>query len=388
MSGTSLDGVDAALLETDGGAHAEPLGVFFAPYSDAFRSDLRRAIAGDIDPGTLEVELTDLHADAVAHLLQTTGRKAVDIDLIGFHGQTVAHDPANGRTWQIGDGQRLADATGIPTAFDFRTADVAAGGEGAPLAPIYHVAIAASVPERPIAILNIGGVANITWIGARGALIACDTGPGNGPLDDWMQTHTNHLVDQDGGFARTGHIDQSRVKQALAADFFSNAAPKSLDRLDFTMAMADGLSPRDGTATLTEITVAAIAQSIEILPEPPKRWLVTGGGRLNSWMMERLAANLEAPVDPIEAIGRDGDNLEAEAFAYLAVRTKAGLPISFPGTTGAPSPMTGGRIAYPSPPKTGSYLAVEASSASPSASSASSSGGANSSASSSRRLST
>ena len=194
----------------------------------------------------MEVELTDLHADAVAQLLTATGRKAADIDLIGFHGQTVAHDPANGRTWQIGDGQRLADTTGIPTAFDFRTADVAAGGEGAPLAPIYHVAIAASVPERPIAILNIGGVANITWIGERGALIACDTGPGNGPLDDWMQAHTNHLIDQDGAFARTGHIDQSRVQKALAADFFSNAAPKSLDRLDFTMAMADGLSHATG----------------------------------------------------------------------------------------------------------------------------------------------
>ena len=351
MSGTSLDGVDAALLETDGGAYAEPLSAAFTPYSHTFRSNLRRAIAGEIGPGTLEIELTDLHADAVTQLLQKSDRKAADIDLIGFHGQTVAHDPANGRTWQIGDGQRLADKTGITTVFDFRTADVAAGGEGAPLAPIYHVAIAAAIPERPVAILNIGGVANITWIGERGGLIAYDTGPGNGPLDDWMQTHTSHLIDQNGAFARTGHIDESHVQKALAADFFNNAPPKSLDRLDFTMAMANGLNPRNGAATLTEITVAAIAQSIEIMPEPPKRWFVTGGGRLNSWMMERLAANLEAPVDPIEAIGRDGDNLEAEAFAYLAVRTKIGLPISFPGTTGTPRPIPGGRIAYPSSPK-------------------------------------
>ncbi len=348
MSGTSLDGIDAALLETDGGARAEPLGAFFVPYSDTFRSNLRRAIAGDTDPAALEVELTDLHASAVAQLLHRTGRKAADLERIGFPGQTVAHDPAKGRTWQIGDGQRLADATGITTAFDFRTADVAAGGQGAPLAPIYHVTIAEAIPERPVAILNIGGVANISWIGEHGALIACDTGPGNGPLDDWMQAHTNHVIDQDGALARTGDIHQYRVAKALAADFFSKPAPKSLDRLDFTKAIAEGLNPPDGAATLTEITVAAIAQSIEIFPEPPKRWLITGGGRLNKWMMERLAANLEAPVEPIEAIGRDGDNLEAEAFAYLAARAAAGLPISFPETTGAPRPMTGGRIAYPS----------------------------------------
>ena len=348
MSGTSLDGIDAALQDTDGGSVAKPCGSFFAPYTDEFRSNLRRAIAGKLNPSDLETELTDLHIEAVQHLLQKTGRSARDIALIGFHGQTVVHDPANRKTWQIGDGQRLADRTGIPTVFDFRSADVAAGGEGAPLAPVYHVAIAADVPERPVAVLNIGGVANISWIGERGALIACDTGPGNGPLDDWMQAHTNHIFDEDGAFARTGRIDQACLEAALSAQFFGAAAPKSLDRLDFTMAMADGLPPRDGAATLTEITVAAIARSVEILPEPPKRWLVTGGGRRNQWMMERLAAHLNAPVDPIEAIGHDGDNLEAEAFAYLAVRSQTGLPISFPGTTGAPSPMTGGRIAYPS----------------------------------------
>jgi anhydro-N-acetylmuramic acid kinase len=348
MSGTSLDGIDAALLETDGKGHARALGsCVFHAYTDAFRSDLRRAIGGQVDPQTLEQELTDLHINAVNALLAQSGIPAADINIIGFHGQTVAHDPASRHTWQIGDGQRMADHTGIVTAYDFRSADVAAGGQGAPLAPIYHVAIAASVPERPIAILNIGGVANVTWIGEAGALIAFDTGPGNGPLDDWMQAKTNHVFDEDGAFARTGTADAERVGAALSHDFFAAPSPKSLDRLDFTMDMAAGLAAHNGAATLAEITAAAIAQSEKLAPEPPKCWLVTGGGRRNTYLMERLQALLGAPVEPIEAIGRDGDNLEAEAFAYLAVRTEAGRPISFPGTTGAPAPMTGGRIAYP-----------------------------------------
>lgn len=347
MSGTSLDGVDAALLDTDGDTLTEACGAVFAPYTPAFRAELRRAIAGEIDPSVLEAELTDLHITAVQALLSKTEHCASDIAAVGFHGQTVAHDPANGRTWQIGDGQRLADAVGIPTVFDFRSADVAAGGQGAPLAPIYHAAIAAPVVERPLAVLNIGGVSNVTWIGLDGALIACDVGPGNGPLDDWVAAHTGRMFDENGALARVGKVDSGRVAIALAADFFTALPPKSLDRLDFTSDIAVGLSLEDGAATLTELTVAAIAHSTTILPAPPARWLITGGGRRNALMMERLDVLLNAPVAPIEAIGRDGDNLEAEAFAYLAMRVLGSKPISFPGTTGAPEPMTGGRVVKP-----------------------------------------
>jgi len=350
MSGTSLDGVDVALLETDGDRHARPLGALTRPYAAAFRERLRATIAGGADPRAIEAELTDLHAEAVAALLEELGRTSEEIAVIGFHGQTVLHQPQARRTWQIGDGARLAERTGVDVVFDFRSADVAAGGEGAPLAPIYHAALAAAAPERPLAIVNIGGVANVTWVGPDGAdglprLVACDVGPGNGPIDDWVHAKTGADFDANGVLARSGAVDQARVAMALDTPFISREPPKSLDRLDFTHELAEGLSPADGAATLTEFTAAAIAASADCLPAPPRRWLVTGGGRLNAYLMERLGALTEAPVDPIEAIGFDGDRLEAEAFAYMAVRRLDDAPISFPETTGAPAPLVGGQIA-------------------------------------------
>lgn len=343
MSGTSLDGIDAAMIETDGEAVVRRLGGLSRAYDAAFRGKLRRAIAGELDPAALEAELTDRHADAVSALLTEAG----PADLIGFHGQTVLHRPEERRTWQIGDGQRLADATGSDVVYDLRSADVAAGGEGAPLAPVYHAALTAKVAERPLAVVNIGGVANVTWIGADGELIACDTGPGNGPIDDWVARTVGRAYDADGVLAAAGQADDARVQAALAAEFFDKPPPKSLDRLDFTDALADGLSAEDGAATLAEFTVRSILESVRVLPSAPKRWLVTGGGRHNPHLMSRLNALAGAPVEPIEAVGADGDVLEAEAFAYMAVRSLDGRPISFPGTTGAPAPMTGGRLVKP-----------------------------------------
>jgi len=345
MSGTSLDGVDAALIETDGLGLVRPLGAATRPYAPEFRARLRQAISGALDPATLEAELTDLHAEAVEALLATLGRSAGEIGVAGFHGQTVLHRPEKRQTWQIGDGPRLAARIGVDVVYDFRTADVAAGGEGAPLAPVYHAALAGAAAERPLAIVNIGGVANVTWIGRDGRLIACDVGPGNGPIDDWVQRTDGRAYDADGALARSGEADGARIAAALDGAFFGRPPPKSLDRLDFTDALADGLSPADGAATLTEFTAAAIARSAAIFPEAPARWLVTGGGRANGYLMERLAALAAAPVAPIETIGADGDRLEAEAFAYMAARSLAGAPISFPETTGAPRPMTGGRLA-------------------------------------------
>ncbi len=345
MSGTSLDGIDAALIETDGAAHVRPLGALTLPYAADFRKGLRQAIGGGLDPRAIEERLTDLHAAAVLALLRHLDRRAGDIDVIGFHGQTVLHRPQERRTWQIGDGQRLADWVGIDVVHDFRSADVAAGGEGAPLAPIYHAALAARVRERPLAIVNIGGVANVTWIGADGRLVACDVGPGNGPIDDWIGRHLDQAFDAGGAVARSGIANEGRIAAALQADFFKRPPPKSLDRLDFTDDLARGLSVADGAATLSAFTVAAIVASAAILPAPPARWLVAGGGRRNDWLMQRLAETAGAPVAAIEAIGADGDALEAEAFAYMAVRTLNDAPISFPGTTGAPQPLSGGRIA-------------------------------------------
>ncbi len=348
MSGTSLDGVDAALIETDGERIAGFGPRLTLPYDAALRSDLRRLLA--LAPGLaaddpvlagVEARLTARHAEAVAAL----GEAA---DLVGFHGQTILHAPAERRTWQIGDAAALARLTGMAVAHDFRTADVAAGGEGAPLAPVFHAALAARLP-RPLAVLNIGGVANVTWIGADGDFTACDTGPGNGPLDDWAMRHAGTTFDRDGALARSGRADAAVLARLLAHPYFARPAPKSLDRLAFSALLAASglaaLAPPDGAATLTAFIAAAVAATA--IPQPPRRWLVTGGGRRNPAIMAALAAALPAPVEPVEAVGWDGDALEAQCFAFLAARVARGLPLSFPATTGTPAPLAGGRITPP-----------------------------------------
>ncbi len=348
MSGTSLDGVDAAWMETDG----ERIGRFgptlTLPYDDALRADMRRildrapSLATD-DPALADVvtRLTTFHIQAV---------QALDCpaDLIGFHGQTILHQPDRRRTWQVGDAAALSRQTGLRVAHDFRSADVAAGGEGAPLVPVFHAALAAELP-KPLAVLNIGGVANVTWIGADGALVAFDTGPGNGPLDDWIGRHTGAKFDRDGALAAAGQVDQTVLSRLLGQSYFSRPAPKSLDRLDFSKALAssglDQLSPADGAATLVAFTAGAVTAAR--FPAPPRRWLVCGGGRHNGAIMAALCAGLGVPVDPVEIVGWDGDALEAQCFGFLAARVAAGRPLSFPGTTGVPHPMPGGRLVDP-----------------------------------------
>jgi anhydro-N-acetylmuramic acid kinase len=231
---------------------------------------------------------------------------------------------------------------------DFRAADVAAGGEGAPFAPLYHAALAAPLP-KPVAVLNLGGVGNVTWIGSGADaetpdLLAFDTGPGNAPIDDWVRRHTGAAADINGGLARAGRTDEAQVTRFLQHPFFAQRPPKSLDRDDFADAAPAGLSLEDGAATLTEMTAAAVARAGEHFPAPARQWLVTGGGRKNPALMAALARRLAAPVRPVEAVGWDGDALEAQAFGYLAVRSVKGLPLSLPSTTGAPRPLTGGRL--------------------------------------------
>jgi anhydro-N-acetylmuramic acid kinase len=345
MSGTSMDGIDAALIETDGEGRLRPVAFRTEPYDPAFRARLARAVASTRADAGLEEELTRRHAAAVKALLGQAGTGEGSVALIGFHGHTVFHAPAERRTVQIGDGALLAKLTGIAVVNDFRSADVAAGGEGAPLAPVFHRAIAATL-EKPLAVLNIGGVANVTWIGRDGALLAFDTGPGNAPIDDWALAHTGRPVDEGGRLAAAGRVEEPIIAELLADPYFARRPPKSLDRNHFrhaaTRLAASG--PENGAATLTHFTAAAVAAASAHLPQAPLRWIVAGGGRRNPSLMAALRARLGAPVDPIEAIGWDGDAIEAEAFAYMAVRSRKGLPISFPETTGAPRPMTGGRF--------------------------------------------
>jgi anhydro-N-acetylmuramic acid kinase len=355
MSGTSTDGIDIALIETDGelALRRGPSGT--VAYDKAFRTRLAqamadaRAVSDRADrPGSLadvERDLTRRHVTAVRQFMAEQKLEAAAVDAIGFHGHTVLHAPEHRLTVQIGDGPELARRTGIDVVYDLRAADVAAGGQGAPLAPVYHRALAARLPERPVAVVNIGGVANVTWIGRDGTLIAFDTGPGNALIDDWMLRHTGRPIDEGGQVAAAGQIDQDALTALFINDHFGRLPPKSLDRNAFSAAAVAHLGAEDGAATLTAFTAAAIARAGEHFPEQPRLWLISGGGRRNKTLMSLIAARVGAAVAPAEAAGLDGDALEAEAWAYLAVRSLAGLPITFPGTTGVPAPLTGGVLA-------------------------------------------
>jgi len=351
MSGTSLDGIDAALVDSDGERVAWVGPALTIPYDADLRDDLRAVLGGALVDQVAPVErrLTQAHADAVAALLAKANLAADDIDVIGFHGHTILHQPQQGRTWQIGDGALLARLTGRPVVFDFRSADVTAGGEGAPLVPVVHAVLAADLPG-PLAVLNLGGVGNVTWIGADRHLIACDTGRGNALIDDWMLRHTGTALDQGGAVALSGQVATDRVAAFLNHDYFRRSPPKSLDRDDFRRhadALTSDLSLADGAATLVAFTAAAVAATAAALPSPPNRWLVCGGGRHNAAIMAALAEVLPAPVAAVEQVGWDGDALEALAFGVLAVRSLRGLPLSFPGTTGVPAPQTGGMVRQP-----------------------------------------
>lgn len=347
MSGTSMDGIDAAMLETDGDTIFAFGPALSISYPAAFRQSLQGLMGRppDTTPATAAVvrDLTLRHVEAVNAVIDKAGIGGNEVDLVGFHGQTVFHAPKDGITCQIGDGRLLAAETGVTVVGDFRSADVAAGGEGAPLVPVYHVALSRTL-ERPVALLNIGGVANVTWISPDGGALAFDTGPGNALIDDWVERHTNQALDTDGGLARAGRADDGRIARWLGDPFFARMAPKSLDRDQFGKVLAElgDMSPADGAATLTAFSAAAVARGAALLPAPPLKWLVTGGGRHNPVMMAALRQRLGAPVEPIETAGWDGDTLEAQAFAFLAARSAFGLPLTYPQTTGVVRPTTGG----------------------------------------------
>ena len=351
MAGTSLDGVDVALIETDGEAVFAfgPRG--YRPY-DADEQQILRAALGRWEGPEVEAAaaLTErAHAEIMSGF--------PDASIAGFHGQTLAHDPRGRGTLQVGNGAWLAEVLGKPVVWDFRTTDVALGGEGAPLAPFYHFALARYIKATgPVAFLNMGGVGNITWVDPRaarpedeGALLAFDTGPANAPVNDLMMKRRGLSHDADGALAAQGRVDGAIVESFLEHSYFYRMPPKSLDR-DAWGALADAvalLSDADAAATLTACAAASVMRGMEHCPIPPETVYVCGGGRHNATLMAMLSAALDQPVLPVDVVGLDGDMLEAQCFAYLAVRVARGLPTSCPTTTGVRAAVGGGIVSHP-----------------------------------------
>lgn len=360
MSGTSLDGVDVALIETDG-ERIQAFGpVGYRPYSDDERALLRQALAEGAAltdraarPGVLaeaEAFVTRVHAETVEAFLEAENIDRADVAVVGFHGQTVLHRPQDRLTVQIGDGAALARRLVMTVVHDFRAADVAAGGQGAPLVPVFHQALARDLARpHPIAVLNVGGVANVTFVNG-GDPVACDTGPGNALIDDFMRARTGAPLDRDGDEASRGKVDEGFVERVLAHGFFDLPCPKSLDRNAFAFANIGlpDFTVADGAATLSALTAASVARVVKRLPEAPRSWVIAGGGARNPTLMKMLAQRLApATVETADAVGWSSQSIEAQAFAYLAVRTQLSLPITFPLTTGVAAPMTGGVVTRP-----------------------------------------
>ena len=361
MTGTVLDGnIDVALLKTDGETIAEFGAYALKPYPCGILNLLEQAQAearvwnfeGPEPAIFAEAEdaLTRAQSAAVRGLVEESGLTMKDIGIVGFHGQTVLHrapQPGQrGDTRQLGDGKLMSALLGTRVAYDFRTADIRAGGQGAPLAAIYHTALMRSTDTSgDTAVLNLGGVGNITWWDGDNAVVAFDTGPANAPINDFMKKRGLGEMDRDGALAAKGKVDEVRLAELLKHPYFTAPYPKSLDRFDFTDAMADGLDDDDGAATLTAFTASTVGKALDILPFRPKRLAVSGGGRRNPTLMQMLIERAKVELVPVEALGWRGDAVEAECFAFLAMRTLRGLPISFPGTTGVPAPMVGGKLA-------------------------------------------
>jgi anhydro-N-acetylmuramic acid kinase len=357
MTGTALDGfVDVALIRTDGEVVYEfgEFGLF--PYADTDRTILADAVAAarawafeGPEPAIFkraEATITAIYASAIRQLLAQANMKAADVAYVGGHGLTVLHRPDLGRTRQLLDGPRLAQMVEIDTVYDFRSADMAAGGQGAPLAPIYHAAILAHAKfAPPSAILNLGGVANVTWWGGGLELAAFDTGPANGPVNEWIEAHGQGAYDRDGAIAARGRVHEGRLLEILDHPWFDAPYPKSLDRYDFDAGLVRGLSLEDGAATLTALPGACLNLALDLLPSRPKTLIVAGGGRKNPVMMADIEARCGVKLVDADTVGLRGDAVEAECFALLAVRSARGLPLSFQATTGVKVPTTGGVIA-------------------------------------------
>ena len=361
MTGTVLDGnIDIALLRTDG-KYIEEFGPYaLIPYSRSTRVLLEKTLDAarlwkfdkeepDIFAQT-EVAITRSQTEAIQEFIETSGINIDNIAGVGFHGQTVLHRAPSksmiGATRQLGDGQSMADQLGIPVVYDFRTDDIKAGGQGAPLCPIYHAALLKKIDAGPdTAFLNLGGVGNLTWQSKDHEIFALDTGPANAPINDWIKHFHKGEMDKDGKIAASGSVDENKLKKMLQDPYFKKSAPKSLDRFDFAYTMVQGMSLENGAATLTAFSAASVEKAINLLPQRPNKLIISGGGRKNPTLMNEISARSEVRIETAESYGWRGDAIEAECFAFLAARKIANLPISFPKTTGVKRPLTGGKIA-------------------------------------------
>lgn len=355
MSGTSMDGVDVALLDTDGETIAGFGPTGYRAYTDNERAIIREALKegarlsakAERTPALAKAEdlVTRAHAEAVERFMADNGLSRAEIEVIGFHGQTVLHRPDLKLTVQIGDGHALRQRLGIPVVYDLRAADIAAGGQGAPLVPVFHKALATRAGlAAPLAIVNVGGVANVTFIGRDGELVAFDTGPGNALIDDWMRERTGKPMDDGGAMAAAGRADEALLAWFLVHPFFAKSPPKSLDRNAFAHRIVGNVATADGAATLTAFTARSIARAADFTRERPGIWIVTGGGARNGELLRLLAHHARAEVRTGEDVGWSSDFLEAQAFAFLAARSMRGLPLTFPSTTGVSTPTTGGVV--------------------------------------------
>ncbi len=362
MSGTSMDGIDLAVVTTDGEGIVQRGPCGFVAYEASFRRRIEASLEtakgivgrderpGDLD--ALECEITLRHADAVRNFL--SDHPHVNPQVIGVHGQTVLHRPGAGVTVQLGDGALLARETATPVVYDMRANDMQHGGQGAPLVPAYHAALASSLPvdrrRFPVCFVNVGGISNVTFVPEKGDPVAFDSGPGNALIDQWVSLHGGVPYDADGMIASEGGVIRAIADRYLAADFFARPAPKSLDRGDFTLDAMMDADLADGARTLAAVSAEAILAAADHMPEPPVLWIVCGGGRKNPHIMRDLregALLTNADVILAEDAGLNGDAMEAEAWAYLAVRAQNGLPLTFPTTTGCARPVSGGLVALP-----------------------------------------
>ncbi|GAA6210814.1 anhydro-N-acetylmuramic acid kinase [Hyphomicrobiales bacterium 4NK60-0047b] len=371
MSGTSCDGVDAALIETDGERIFSKGPYCFVPYEiseqDMLKSAMRKVASVCDHDQRLEIAssveglVREKHRFAVEELLKKAGRRADQIDVVGFHGQTLFHEPDASFTLQVGDGEKLSTELEIPVVYDFRSKDMEYGGQGAPMVPVYHHALVHSLVSEgklslPVAVVNIGGVANVTYVGGAGNetgliannrqclpdMLAFDTGPGNALVNDWVEAHTGELMDEGGRYAASGIADDKIIRTFLNEAYFKSLPPKSLDRDQFKVPNLEHLSLEDGAATLTEITAQTIAMSKAFMDATPKHWIIVGGGAYNKELMRRLSCAVARDLTVSENLGWQSEAMEAEAFGFLAVRHLSDLPFSYPRTTGVSKPVSGG----------------------------------------------
>jgi anhydro-N-acetylmuramic acid kinase len=364
MSGTSMDGIDAAMLSTDGHSIQNFGKTFYQAYDDNDRSKIVQAVLAAKSLPTHILMNRNEWPEAIVEAEHFITQRHIDLlkqlnmkpAVVGIHGQTLIHRPEEKFSLQILDGQAVADATGLTIVHNMRANDIANGGQGAPMVPFYHFALAKRAKlTGPIAFLNIGGVSNVTWVNPEfdaadeeGAVLAFDTGTGVALLNDWIFEKTGKSYDEFGLISGKGTPNAQRLRQWSQVSYFEEAIPKSLDRDEFKrMVDVSDLSLEDGAATLCAFSAYGVERSLEWMPAPPVQWFICGGGRHNRALMQMLRQKLDTDVKPVDALGFDGDQIEAQAFGYLAARSLQGLSLSCPETTGCAQPTSGGVISYP-----------------------------------------